>query len=133
MISHYLELLYSNCKALAKSKDFNALELRSFFNDKVSAILIEFNLSSETDLVNLLIGKEYSQLSDVFSRSTYLKVFYLVNSFNEYTQSDESFDDLGRYKYDCSIIKYEGIENNSVLNLIQQTVDENEFLRRCFI
>ena len=132
MISNYLTLLYSNCKLLAKKQSYNNDELITFFKSEIQSVLLKHNLKSETELIALLISKPHSQLKELLNTSDFIYIFYLINSLNEYNQSSESYDNLGRFKCDCSIIKEQGIENNVVLKLIKKTIAENQLLQKSF-
>lgn len=132
MISNYLSLLYLNCKVLTKSQLYNDEKLRTFFKSQIQAVLIQNNFNTEEELVTFLISKSHSQLKNLFEQSSFIYIFYLINSFNEYNQGNESFDNLGRFKFDNSILKNEGIDNNLVLKLIKTTIIEHELLKQFF-
>lgn len=132
MISNYLTLLYTNCKLLKKSTSFNNQDLTSFFENRIKEILVDANLGSENELVDFLISKPYNQLTDLFNKSKYLHIFYLVNSLNEYNAPKDEFDNLYRYQYDSSIIKEIGIKNNIVLDLIKSSISNDSFLQSTF-
>lgn len=132
MISNYLSLLYSNCKLLKKKQSYSNNELVAFFKGEIQAILLKYNLKSETELVALLISKHHAQLQELLNTSDFISIFYLINSLNEYNQSIDSYDNLGRFKFDYSIIKDYGIENNVVLNLIKKSITANQFLQNSF-
>ena len=132
MISNYLTLLYTNCKLLKKNTSFNSQKLTFFFENRIKEVLVDANLGSEYELVEFLISKSYNQLTDVFSKSKHLQIFYLVNSLNEYNHPKEAYDNLGRYQYESSIIKELGIKNNIVLDLIKNSISNNSFLQSIF-
>ena len=133
MISNYLNLVFTNCKLLKRTSSFNDNATTLFFENQIKKDLIDINLSSELELFNFLVSKPYHQLTDVFSKSKHLQIFYLINSLNEYNSPKEAYDSLGRYQYDSSIMKELGIKNNIVLDLIKDCVLENEFLKSIFI
>ena len=132
MISNYLELLFSNCKLLRKTSLYKKDDLAIFFNKHISDILIVTNLNTELELVNFMVSKPYFECKDLFLKSKYLHLFYLVNSLNEYNSPKESYDSLKRYTFDSSILKELGIENNIVLDIIKTSIKEDRFLESYF-
>ncbi|MBA3682254.1 MAG: hypothetical protein H0W73_14010 [Bacteroidetes bacterium] len=132
MISNYLELLYSNCKILTKDRSYNREKFVAISNEHIQTVIKENGLASESDLIDLLISKPFASLKSLLDRSKFLYIFYLVNSLNEYKQEDKDFDNLGRSKYENSVMKDVGIENNLVLQLIKDSINENEILKQLF-
>lgn len=132
MISNYLELLYSNCKCLEKKDNYNRNEVVDYFEKEIRIILTNHNLQSESDLITFLVSKPYSQVHDLLSANNFVNIFYLVNSLNEYNQDSNSYDNLGRFKYDSSIMKGLGIENNIVLDLVKSSISKNPALQKSF-
>lgn len=132
MIGNYLELLYSNCKALSKTDSYNSNELSFFLNKQVNDFTLTNGLNTEVEILDLFKSKTYQDLHGLLDLSKYLHVFYLVNSFSEYKNHSGSFDNLGRYRYDASSVKGLGIKNNTVLELIKKTIEEDGFLKSQF-
>lgn len=132
MISNYLSLLYSNCKVLTKTANYDVSDLKIFFQKHIQTILIDYVINSEEDILNLFITKTYSQLETLFDKSPYLRIFYLVNSLNEYNVNENSYDSLGRFKYEASIIKELGVKDNIVLDLIKSSLNDELFLQSIF-
>lgn len=132
MIANYLEQLYSNCKALAKKDSYSIPDLRDFFSNHINELVISQDLNTEIDLTNFLISKSYKDLKEIFNQSKFIHVFYLINSLNEYNHGNDELDNLGRYKFESSVIKELGIKNNTVLSLIKETVEENVILNSMF-
>lgn len=132
MISNYLELFYSNCICLEKKDSYDRAEVVGCFEQEILHVLSKHSLGSELELVSLLVSKPYTQLKDILSGSDFIYIFYLVNSLHEYNRDANSYDNLGRFKYESSIMKDLGIENNIVLNLIKFTVNKNQTLQKSF-
>ena len=132
MISSYLEKLYSNCKLFHKTASYGESELLVFFENELQSILKLYSFNSEKELIEFLLSKSYTELKEVFDKSVFLHVFYLINSLNEYKDHLNCFDTLGRYQFDKSVLKEIGIEKNSVLRLIKDSYLDKTVLQKYF-
>lgn len=132
MISRYLSYLFCHCKALVKSELYDHNRLNRFFEKKIAEFLICHSIQNENELVVLLSTKPYSGLSGLVEKSNLVRIFYMVNSLNEYQTDERDFDELGRLKYNASYMHVPGIERNMVLEMIRDSVQEESELRAMF-
>lgn len=132
MISKYTEKLFSNCKLFEKTTMYNENELLLFFENEIKSILGLYSFNSEKELLEHLVSKSYSDLKEMFQKSLFLHVFYLINSLDEYDRQPDCFDSLGRFQFDKSIIKENGIEKNIVLELIKESHHHYLILQKHF-
>lgn len=131
MIGPYLSLLFINCKGLAQTAEFNAVEVSNALDTKVKEILSLLALGSEEELVEYLFEREHGEIPDLLKTNPLLNIFYLINSLAEQSSRDKG-DELRRSRYETSVQKKIGIEENFVLKLILSCVNENEVLKRSF-
>jgi hypothetical protein len=132
VISSYIENLYSNCKLFERTDVYNESELLIFFENEIQTVLDLFSLNSEKELLEFLISKSYVELNELFDKSVFLHVFYLINSLNECQEESNCYDSLGRFQFEKSIIKQKGIEKNIVLDLIRESYDRVPVLKKNF-
>jgi hypothetical protein len=132
MVSRYLSHLFCHCRALVKSERCNDEDLNRFFEKALSDFLSHHHIQGEKDLVDILSQKSYAEVSPLLERSDLVRIFYLVNSFNEYHVEKDALDELGRLKYDYSYIKESGIGKNVVLELMKNAVNDHRELQTFF-
>ncbi len=132
MISKYLCKLYTNCKLLKQTSKFNSDELSLFFENYFKLIFAELNINSEEEALTILLAKTNIQQQNLLNKCNFIKLFYFVNSFNEYNCNTSDLDDLMRYKYHASSLTNKGIESNFVLDLIKKTINTHPQLQSFF-
>jgi hypothetical protein len=132
MIGSYLHKVFINCKSLQQTEHYNFEILESFFLSHFQELLQSMNFQNESDFVVLCTSKKYGEISQLIENDKLLKIFYLINSFGEYADSSDNFDDLERYKFAKSIQRKLGITENLVLNLIHESIQFNPILSDSF-
>lgn len=132
MISGYLSQLFCHSKALLKSEHCNDGDLTRFFEKKLSDFLAHRQIQSEKELVDLFSRKPYAEVSALLERSDLLRIFYLVNSFNEYHVDKSALDELGRLKYNGACLQPSDIGKNVVLDLMRKNVTHDRELQVFF-
>lgn len=113
MVSEYLYRLFKNALIFRGSSEDDSL--KRFFETNIQESLKEVSVTEQKALVDHLINTEYDKLAGLFAKFPLLEIFYLVNSLDEYKASPDSFDELGRMKFDNSIRKAIGVDKNIVL------------------
>lgn len=117
MISTYLYQLFLNAPAF-KLKADSEENFRSHLEKEVSRARTDLAKQTDSELTEHLINTPYKELSTFFTKHPLLEIFYTINSFHEFKQSEDSFDELGRFKFSHSIQFHTGIHKNQILFLM---------------
>jgi len=133
MISDYLFLLYNNCKAISRSSAFKEESCRNHFKESIKDIYLSLDLTLEIELQHKLLQLKPDAAKQFLIQHPFLEIFYLINSLDEFTTDEKSFDELGRFQYSHSYQKRNNLPNNQVLNLILDSCKTIPFLKNSFI
>jgi len=129
LISSYLYQLFVNAPVF-KIKEEGSEHFKSHLEKEVNRARTDLGKQIDTELIDFLIASQYSELTSFFTKNPLLEIFYLVNSFHEYKQNNEAYDELGRFKYIKSIQFNLGIQKNQVLFLMFDLVGNDPEISR---
>ncbi|HQQ94478.1 MAG TPA: hypothetical protein PLQ93_07980 [Bacteroidia bacterium] len=132
MIGLYLSDLYTHCKAISLKDPSSSGKIKTWFQEKIIQISTELQIAGDENLIKHLQSPAFREALCSGQSDPYLSIFYLVNSLGEYSASASELDELGRYRYLCSVQKGTGITRNLVLEYILETVKKDAFLNRHF-
>ncbi|MDI1353360.1 MAG: hypothetical protein PSX36_00485 [bacterium] len=131
MISSYLFLVFTQCKSLVESPQFDGESVVAELESKTKEVLVQLDLNTEQELIHYLQHHDFSVIRNLLESHPFLYIFYLINSIAEH-RVDATTDELGRFRYQDSVQKQIGVEENLVLQLIHHATIKNDVLSRSF-